>query len=75
MKKRIQMNEYTNLLQDVKQRIRSAQYKALRSVNEELIQLYWDIGKIIVDRQKKHGWGKSIVENLSKDLQLEFPGM
>ena len=30
---------------------------------------------MIVDRQKKHGWGKSIVENLSKDLQLEFPGM
>jgi len=75
MKNNVQMNEYTNLLQDVKQRIRSAQYEALRAVNKELISLYWDIGKMIVDRQKKYGWGKSIVENLSKDLQLEFHGM
>jgi len=75
MKNNVQMNEYTNLLQDVKQRIRSAQYEALRAVNKELISLYWDIGKMIVERQKKYGWGKSIVENLSKDLQLEFHGM
>jgi len=72
---KIPTNEYGNLLQDVKQRIRSAQYEALRAVNKELISLYWDIGKMIVDRQKKHGWGKSIVENLAKDLQLEFPGV
>ena len=75
MKNNVQINEYANLLQDVKQRIRSAQYEALRAVNKELISLYWDIGKMIVDRQKQYGWGKSIVENLSKDLQLEFPGM
>jgi len=61
MKNNVQMNEYTNLLQDVKQRIRSAQYGALRAVNKELISLYWDIGKMIVERQKKYGWGKSIV--------------
>ncbi|MBI4708261.1 MAG: hypothetical protein HY761_10125 [Candidatus Omnitrophica bacterium] len=63
------------LLQDVKQRIHSAQYEALRTVNKEIIGLYWDIGKMIVDRQKKHGWGKSIVETLAKDLQTEFSGM
>ncbi|MBU0599754.1 DUF1016 family protein [bacterium] len=72
---KIQVNEYGNLLQDIKQRIRSAQYEALRAVNKELISLYWDIGKIIVERQKHHGWGKSIVENLAKDLQVEFSGI
>lgn len=68
-------NDYTNLLQEVKQRIRSAQYEALKAVNKELINLYWDIGKMIAERQKKHGWGKAIVETLARDLQTEFPGM
>ncbi len=68
-------NEYTNLLQEVKERIRSAQYEALKAVNKELINLYWDIGKMIVERQKEHGWGKSVVETLARDLQVEFPGM
>jgi predicted nuclease of restriction endonuclease-like (RecB) superfamily len=75
IKNKIQMNEYTNLLQDVKQRIRSAQYEALKAVNKELIHLYWDIGKMIVSRQKGASWGKSVVEQLAKDLQIEFPGM
>lgn len=67
-------NEYSSLLAEVKQRIRSAQYEALRAVNRELIALYWDLGKLIVDRQQRHSWGKSIVEQLAKDLQAEFPG-
>lgn len=66
---------YLELLTDIKQRIRAAQYEALRAVNKELIALYWDIGKSIVDRQKKTGWGKSVVEKLAQDLQAEFPGM
>jgi predicted nuclease of restriction endonuclease-like (RecB) superfamily len=63
------------LLQEIKQRIHKAQYEALKAVNKELIALYWDIGALIVEKQKKHGWGKSVVENLARDLQLEFPGM
>jgi hypothetical protein len=42
-------NDYSQLLIDVKQRIRSAQYTALKAVNQELIALYWDIGQLIVD--------------------------
>jgi len=67
--------EYGNLLIEIKQRIRSAQYEALRAVNKELIALYWDIGQLIVTRQQGESWGKSIVEQLAKDLQAEFPGM
>ena len=66
---------YKNLLIEVKERIHRAQYDALRAVNKELITLYWDIGKIVVEKQRKHGWGNSVVENLAKDLQIEFPGM
>lgn len=75
MKDKIQINGYASLLQDVKQRIRLAQYEALKVVNKKLISLYWDIGKMIVSRQKREIWGKSVVEKLAKDLQIEFPGM
>ncbi|RUT07229.1 hypothetical protein DSM106972_024900 [Dulcicalothrix desertica PCC 7102] len=67
--------EYGNLLLEIKQRIRSAQYEALKAVNKELIALYWDIGKMIVGRQQGNSWGKSVVEQLAKELQTEFPGI
>ncbi len=75
MKKIIRPIEYGNFLNEVKARIRAAQYEALKKVNKELIGLYWDIGKMIIIRQKKHEWGKAIVENLAADLQAEFPGV
>lgn len=71
----MKLSVYNNFLGEIKQRIRSAQYEALKAVNKELIRLYWDIGKMIVERQELYGWGKSIVENLARDLQAEFPGM
>ena len=67
--------EYGQLLGEIKQRIRSAQYAALKAVNKDLIVLYWDIGKLIVERQQGETWGKSIVEQLAKDLRAEFPGI
>lgn len=69
------MNGYGNLLGDIKERIRSAQYEALRSVNRELIELYWDIGRMIVERQAREKWGKAVVERLALDLRSEFPGI
>src|ERR1700678_518239 len=66
---------YGALLGEIKERIRSAQYAALRAVNRELIQLYWDIGLLIVERQSGHTWGRSVVQKLANDLQLEFPGV
>lgn len=75
MKQISDVTNYGSLLREIKERIHKAQYEALKAVNKELIALYWDIGSLIVGRQKKHGWGKSVVENLAKDLQLEFPGI
>jgi len=66
--------EYAALLHDVKERIRSAQYEALKAVNKQLIGLYWDIGRMIVERQKGETWGKSVVERLADDLQKTFLG-
>jgi predicted nuclease of restriction endonuclease-like (RecB) superfamily len=67
--------DYSVLLVDVKNRIRVAQIKASLSVNRELIQLYWDIGHLIVERQRAQGWGRSVVERLAADIQKGFPGM
>jgi predicted nuclease of restriction endonuclease-like (RecB) superfamily len=66
---------YADLLQNIKQRIRSAQYDALKIVNKELITLYWDIEEMIVKRQETEGWGKSVVEHLANDLKKDFVGM
>jgi predicted nuclease of restriction endonuclease-like (RecB) superfamily len=63
---------YPVLLEDIKSRIRSARIKAALSINRELIELYWDIGKCITERQKQEGWGKSVVERLATDLRNEF---
>ncbi len=67
--------DYAQLLHEVKARVRSAQYAALKAVNTELVGLYWDIGRMIARRQEMAGWGRSVVENLSADLRREFPGV
>jgi len=61
------------MLEDFKSRIHAARIRAALSVNRELIELYWHIGVSIVIRQRKEGWGKSIVEKLSRDIKKEFP--
>lgn len=67
--------DYASLLSEVKERVRAAQYQALRAVNRELVGLYWDIGRMIVERQAGSSWGKAVVERLAADLQAEFPGV
>src|SRR6056297_2246003 len=67
--------DYPRLLTEIKERIRSAQYEALKAVNKELVGLYWDIGRMIAERQEAEGWGKSVVKRLSADLRQEFPGV
>lgn len=68
-------SHYKLFLEEIKQEIYKSQYEALKAVNTQLINLYTSIGKSIVERQDAYGWGKSIVENLSQDLQKEFPGI
>ncbi len=67
--------EYADILAALKERVRSAQYAALKAVNAELVGLYWDIGCMLVERQTDAGWGKGVVQQLSIDLQQAFPGV
>jgi len=66
---------YSELLENLKARIRSAQVKAALSVNHELVVLYWDIGRKILQRQKKEGWGTKVIDRLAADLLRAFPDM
>lgn len=66
---------YRAFLTEIKEKVYQAQYQAMKQVNIALIGLYWEIGQGIVERQQQYKWGKSIVENLSVDLQKEFPGV
>lgn len=66
---------YIEFLSNLKQRIQTAQLKAARSLNSELLKLYWEIGKEIILRQEDTKWGSKFLENLAKDLQTAFPGM
>ena len=67
--------DYRVFFTEIKEKIYQAQYEAMKQVNKALINLYWEIGKSIVEKQQKHKWGKSVVETLADDLQKEFPGM
>jgi len=67
--------DYKQFLAEIKEKVYQSQYQAMRQVNKALINLYWEIGKSIILRQKRHKWGKSVVEKLAEDLQKEFPGM
>lgn len=71
----ITISSYGLFLEQLKNRVQHAQCKASLAVNTELIQLYWDIGKSIVEKQEQEGWGAQIIEKLCRDLQRAFPGM
>ena len=64
---------YDAFLGALKTRIRTAQIRAVLAVNRELILLYWQIGREILERQQEEGWGAKVIERLAKDLKREFP--
>lgn len=68
-------NSYRDLLARLKSQIRTAQVRAAVAVNQELVLLYWGIGKEILTRQNADGWGTRVIERLAKDLRSEFPDM
>ncbi len=66
--------DYITLLDEIKQRVHRTQVRAALAVNSELLGLYWDIGRMILDRQSKEGWGTKVIDRLAADLQAAFPG-
>ncbi|MBT2588524.1 YhcG family protein [Arthrobacter sp. ISL-95] len=67
--------DYTDLLAALKDRVRSARLTALRTVNTQLIELYWSIGKTVLERQQVEQWGSGVMGRLAEDLRAEFPEM
>ena len=67
--------QYFALLDGLKTRIRASQVKAALAVNQELILLYWHIGREILARQQEQGWGAKVIDRLAQDLKREFPDM
>ncbi len=65
---------YREFLEDMRSRIDAARMQAARVVNRELVSLYWDIGRSILEEQQANGWGDGVVEQLSKDLGKRYPG-
>ena len=65
--------EYPAFLAALKDRILNARVSAARAVNRELVLLYWDIGRGIVEKQQTAGWGESVIDRLASDLQVVFP--
>lgn len=68
-------NDYAPFLEELKERIRTAQIRAALSVNQELVLLYWGLGRSILTAQKAEGWGTRVVQRLSEDLSSAFPEM
>jgi len=67
--------DYRQTLEKLKHQVAQAQVQAQRTINTELIQLYWSIGNEILARQKQQGWGSKIIARLAEDLRAEFPQM
>ena len=70
-----ELAHYGKLLEQIKSRIQHAQTKAVLSANAEMILMYWDIGRMIHERQREKGWGAKVIPNLSKDIRNEFPSV
>jgi predicted nuclease of restriction endonuclease-like (RecB) superfamily len=73
MEKGIQISEFNNWIEELKQKIHSARRKVALSINSQLLELYWELGKEIVDKQKKSDWGSNFIENIATELKHEFP--
>jgi predicted nuclease of restriction endonuclease-like (RecB) superfamily len=66
---------YPQFLAEIKARIGAARTRAVLAVNSELVRLYWEIGREILAREQREGWGAKVIDRLAADLRREFPGM
>ncbi len=73
MAKKDSLTEYLPLLDSIKSRIRRAQVRATLAANAEMLLLYWDVGRVVADRQKTEGWGAGVVSHLAADIRNDMP--
>ena len=75
MTKEIDKAEYASWIKETKARIHAAKNKVALSINAQLMELYWSIGKDIVEKQQASTWGSGFIEKVARDLKHEFPDM
>ena len=68
-------HDYGDWLQALKSRIQQARQRAVLAVNSELLSLYWQLGREILQRQNAQGWGSKVIDRLAADLRSAFPDM
>ena len=67
--------DYAETLRELKARIQQKRLRTVLAANAAMVQLYWDLGRTILDRQVREGWGAKVIDRLSHDLRHEFPDM
>lgn len=73
MKQEPNISDFANWIIDLKSKIHEAQRKVAFSINSQLIELYWEIGKSIAEKQDKANWGSNFIEKVAIELKHEFP--
>ncbi len=73
MNQELNITDFGNWIIDLKSRIHEAQRKVAFSINSQLIELYWDIGKSVAEKQEKANWGSNFIERVATELKHEFP--
>jgi len=68
-------HDYALMLEELKTRIQEERLRVVLSANAAMVLLYWDIGRVILDRQQREGWGAKVIDRLSADLRQAFPDM
>lgn len=71
----LEPSDYATTLEEIKSQVHSARLRVQRKANNELLQLWWQIGHTILDRQAEQGWGSKVLTRLAADLRAEFPSM
>ncbi|MET9515296.1 PDDEXK nuclease domain-containing protein [Streptomyces sp. NPDC002994] len=64
---------FFELVAELKNLVRGAHVRAQLKVNTEMLQMYWDIGRTILERQRKERWGTKVIDRISAELRTEFP--
>ena len=67
--------DYAETLNEIKQRIQQERLRVVLTANSAMVLLYWDIGRMILDRQEREGWGAKVIDRLSADLREAYPDM
>jgi predicted nuclease of restriction endonuclease-like (RecB) superfamily len=68
-------DSYADVLAEIKQRIQAERLRVVMAANSAMVMLYWEIGRLILERQEREGWGARVIDRLSEDLREAFPDM